>query len=44
MQLRVHVPQLGSGAAKEINECLKNKSLALKVGSVVERKKKSLEF
>ena len=36
------MPQLGSGAAKEINECLKNKSLALKVGSG--KKKKSLEF
>ena len=39
MQLRVHVPQLGSSAVKEIKECLKNKSLALKVGSVMERKK-----
>lgn len=39
IQLRVQVPQLGSGAAKEINEYLKNKSLALKVGSVMERKK-----
>ena len=44
MQLRARVPQLGSGAAKEINECLKNKSLALKVGRVVERKKRVWNF
>ena len=39
MQLRVHVLQLGSGAAEETNKYLKNKSLALKVGSVMERKR-----